>query len=343
MADQFFDRIIHGDALTVLRRLPGESVDCIVTSPPYWQLRDYGVPEQLGREESIERYIAKLSVVFDELRRILKPHGTCWVVLGDSFASSWACNRRSLIKNGSPSVKDRCDRLSGLKEKDLIGIPWRVAFALQDHGWYLRSDIVWHKPNPMPESVQDRPTRAHEFIFLFTRSSKYFYDAAAIRTPPSPAFLRELKTGYRGTAQKNFHANGVQDASSTKRRILERTWAKIDKQRGHGRRHEGFNGRWDALSKQEQQALGANRRSVWTVATAGFKGAHFATFPLDLITPCILAGCPKGGIVLDPFFGSGTTGVAAKRAGRHFIGIELNPAYVRMAHERLMEEKKSKV
>lgn len=263
-----------------------------------------------------------------------------------------------------------------LKPKDLIGIPWRAAFALQADGWFLRQELIWAKPNPMPESVRDRCTRAHEQIFMFAKSGKptiwrasdtgewssspnlservahptdedpdatrarwrgfdYFYDADSIKNPPSDALLRQIAEGYRGSDTKDYGEGGAQSASGTKSRIIENARKKIDKQRGHSRRHAGFNERWDALSKSEQAALGSNKRSVWTVAPKPFKEAHFATYPPDLIEPCILAGCPVGGTVLDPFFGAGTTGLVAQNNGREWIGIELNPAYAEIARKRL--------
>lgn len=332
-------RIITGDALESLKALPDESIDCCVTSPPYWGLRDYGVEGQIGREKSPEEFAAVLVTVFREVRRVLKEQGTLWVNLGDSYASAWPCSRVNAVGNGSlenGKRENRPSRLpSGTKEKDLIGIPWLVAFALRADGWYLRSDIIWAKPNCMPESVTDRPTRSHEYIFLLSKNRDYFYDADAIRNPPSPELLKQIEEGYNGKATKDFSESGVQDASETKSRIIENARKKIDKQRGHSRRHDGFNDRWDNLSKEEQMALGSNKRDVWTVAPANYKDAHFATFPPDLITPCILAGSRAGGTILDPFAGSGTTGQVALEHGRNFVGIELNPSYVKLIEARL--------
>ena len=195
-------------------------------------------------------------------------------------------------------------------------IPARVALALQADGWYLRSDIIWSKPNPMPESVQDRPTKAHEYLFLLSRSERYHYDAAAIREPYAESTLTQFETPYEGLGIKDYAAAGVQNPSDIKRRIT-------DKQRGHGRRHAGFNDRWDAIPKAEQVGAGANRRSVWTVATMPYAGAHFATMPEKLVEPCILAGCPLGGLVLDPFVGSGTVVAVAQRLGRRGVGTDL--------------------
>lgn len=334
-------QIIQGDCRTSLAQIPDNSVNCCVTSPPYWGLRDYGVDGQIGREKSPEEYVVALVAIFREVKRVLREDGTLWLNLGDSYASSWPCSRINSIGNGSlPNGKPaaRPPRMpDGLKEKDLIGIPWMVAFALRADGWYLRSDIIWAKPNCMPESVTDRPTRSHEYIFLLTKSRKYFYDAAAIRNPPSPELIQQIEQGYNGHATKDFLGVGVQDASATKSRIIDGYRKKIDKQRGHSRRHDGFNDRWDALTRAEQMLCGSNKRSVWTIAPANYADAHFATFPPDLIKPCILAGCPAGGTVLDPFAGSGTTGEVATEYWRNFIGIELNPDYIPMIEQRLKQ------
>lgn len=328
--------IIVGDCRNALGKIPDESVHCCVTSPPYFGLRDYKVEGQIGLERTPDEFVSSLVSVFREVRRVLKNDGTLWVNLGDSYASGWSCNRINKVGNGSPQPEERRNKLvSGLKEKDLIGIPWMVAFALRADGWYLRSDIIWHKPNPMPESVRDRPTRAHEYIFLLTKCRRYFYDADAIKEPPSEELLKkQIADGYNGQATKLFEDAGVQNASDTKSRIIEGKRRTIDKQRGHSRRHDGFNDRWDNLTKEEQMVCGSNKRSVWTVAPANYTGAHFATFPPDLIKPCILAGCPSGETVLDPFLGSGTTGQVALELGRKCIGIELNPEYAELARQR---------
>lgn len=220
--------------------------------------------------------------------------------------------------------------ITGLKPKDLVGIPWRVAFALQADGWYLRSDIIWSKPNPMPSSVKDRPTTSHEYVFLLSKSARYHYDGQAIAEPLAESTLREIAEGYNGQATKDYESAGVQDPSSVKARIIA---GKRGKNEETGdRRKDGFNERWDSSTP----ALTRNRRTVWTIPTQPFKGAHFATFPEALVEPCILAGCPEGGTVLDPFTGSGTTGVVALRHHRRFIGIEINPAYAAMATRRIL-------
>jgi DNA modification methylase len=284
-------RLITGDALTVLRRLDAGSVHCCVTSPPYYALRDYGVAGQIGLEKSLNEYVAKLVEVFRGVKRVLRDDASLWLNLGDSYAG------------GSRKERDADDKLPqrgmttrpGGFSKQLLGVPWRVAFALQADGWILRSDIIWHKPNPMPESVRDRPTKSHEYLFLLSkRPAYYYYDADAVREP--------LAT--------SLHAPGN---------------LKLDSSRND---HDRMNRIWG-------NPLGRNRRTVWTIPTQSFKGAHFATFPERLVEPCVLAGCPKGGVVLDPFAGAATVGVVCQRLGRRFIGVELNPAYVAMARTRL--------
>lgn len=319
---------IHtGDALEVLGRMAAGSVHCCATSPPYWGLRDYGVEGQLGLERSFEDYIAKLVEIFRKVRRALRDDGTAWLNLGDSYAGYWGDNyaHRPFGEDRSPDAstpphKQSLDfRSCGLKPKDLMMMPARVALALQADGWWLRSEIIWHKPNPMPESVQDRPTSAHEKIFLLSKSERYWYDAEAVKEPA------KWPDGPNAPDKiKSPHGQGFTRRSN--------------KQRGHGRRHAGFNDRWDAMSKAEQQVKGANLRNVWTVATQPFNGAHFATFPPALIEPCIKAGCPKDGTILDPFGGAGTTGLAADRLGRHAILIEINPEYAEMARKRIQDD-----
>lgn len=319
-------RILTGDCREVLKTLPDASVHCCVTSPPYFGLRDYGVAGQIGLEPTPDEFVAELVAVFQEVRRVLRDDGTLWLNLGDSYSGHNPTGFRpgNETKNGGASNKNGVGRIDGLKPKDLIGIPWRVAFALQADGWYLRSDIIWHKPNPMPESVTDRPTSAHEHIFLLSKSARYFYDSEAVKEAAVAADLGEMDGGSQ-RARDGSNANGGRNY-------------RTDKQRGHGRRHAGFNGRWDAMPKAEQQALGRNLRNVWTVATQPYSDAHFATFPPALIEPCIKAGCPTGGVVLDPFGGAGTTGMVADRLGRNAILIELNPAYAAMTSNRIEDD-----
>lgn len=288
------NEILEGDCLAKLKEFPDESVDCIITSPPYWALRDYGVAGQLGLEKTPELYIKKMVEIFRECRRVLKEEGTLWVNIGDSY-----------------------------KDKNLVGVPWMLAFALRADGWYLRQDIIWHKPNPMPESVRDRCTKSHEYVFMFSKNVRYYYDADAIKTEgKNPQdHLRRLAQQKNGNkSEPNEKQNGLR--------------IRIDKQRGHSRRHAGFNERWDAMPREEQM-MKANKRSVWSVATMPFREAHFATFPEKLVEPMIKAGCPLGGVVLDPFMGAGTTALVALKLDRQYLGIELNPAYIKIAEERL--------
>jgi DNA modification methylase len=324
--------IRQGDCREVLKTLPDGSVHCCVTSPPYFGLRDYGVAGQIGLEPTPDEFVSELVDVFREVRRLLRDDGTLWLNLGDTYARSdkkggsgfGGKNQKYLGDNYERAV---ADIPHGLKEKDMIGVPWRVAFALQADGWYLRQDIIWSKPNPMPESVQDRCTKAHEYIFMLSKARTYFYDAAAISEPQKEVSIARADRANTGT-----HAPG----QPAHRCIAGPRERKTDKQRGHSRRHAGFNDRWDQMEKAEQCSGSRNKRSVWTVAPAGFAEAHFATFPPALIEPCILAGCPKGGMVLDPFGGAGTTGLVADRFGRDATLIELNSEYAEMARRRII-------
>ncbi|MAH45793.1 hypothetical protein CMI37_08175 [Candidatus Pacearchaeota archaeon] len=273
-----------------------------VTSPPYFGLRDYGHDGQIGLDDSLDEYVRDLVQVFQDVRRVLRDDGTLWLNLGDSYASttkgSGGASAKQDSNAGSRYSPRRVDLPDGVKPKDLMGIPWRVAFALQADGWYLRSDIIWHKTNPMPESVKDRPTKGHEYLFLLSKSERYFYDADAIKEPAS-----QSKAG-----------NKVRHC------------------------HDGTRWRADHLGASipwVNGGQGRNKRSVWTVTTTSYKGAHFATYPPDLIEPCILAGSPDHGTVLDPFTGSGTTGAVAIKHGRRFIGTELNSDYGDLARERM--------
>lgn len=324
------NQVLHGDALTQLKLLKDQSVNCCVTSPPYWNLRDYGVVGQIGLEDTPEAFILRLIEVFREVKRILYNDGTLWVNIGDSYASQGKnrtpeqAKRKSNL-NGSTESQEQSliqkSKICGdLKAKDLVGIPWMLAFALRADGWYLRQDIIWSKPNPMPESVTDRCTKSHEYIFMLSKSPQYFYDAESIRKAPATSSLKRLSQNIdnkKGSERVPNKTNGAMNAV-----------IKLDKQRGHGRRHAGSNDRWDSMTLLEQQSMGANKRSVWECATKPFSEAHFATFPPELIVDCIKAGCPIDGIVLDPFFGAGTTGLVARKLNRNFIGIELNEKYI---------------
>lgn len=333
--------IYCGDSLNVLKTLPDKSINCCVTSPPYWGLRDYGNDGQLGLEKTPEEYVDKMVAVFKEVRRVLRDDGTLWLNLGDSYnGRGKAGNGEYQNKHtefGKPSVhKERFGvptNIKNLKPKDLVGIPWMVAFALRADGWYLRQDIIWHKPNPMPESVTDRCTKSHEYIFLLSKSQKYYYNQESIL---------ETATGYDGrkdTLMKgsNKYKTGVvpnQSEHTTAASGHERWRFKNLQDKGQQTQsmHE------NRLNGYEYLSPVRNKRSVWTVNTKPFKEAHFAVFPEELIVPCIKAGCPEGGIVLDPFMGSGTTAVVSRKLNRNFIGIELNEKYIQISQKRLRNQ-----
>jgi DNA modification methylase len=301
-----------GDCREVLASLPANSVDCVVTSPPYWGLRDYGNEGQLGLERTPEEYVANMVAVFAEVRRVLKPSGTCWLNLGDSYSTHAAGKVDDPMKtSGLAGVRtqevarklkaERTEyRNSPLPEKNLVGIPWRVAFALQADGWYLRSDIIWSKPNPMPESVTDRPTKSHEYLFLLTKSPRYYFDADAVREPHSDD--RPLNP-YR------LDKPGIPNRGTNP---------------GMTGKNLGVFG----------NPAGRNIRSVWNIATRPYPGAHFAVFPPELPERCIKAGSPQAGLVLDPFGGSGTVGMVANRLSRRAILIDLNPEYLKQQMTR---------
>jgi len=292
--------IEFGDCRDIMRRWAafGFKTQTCITSPPYFGLRDYGHPGQIGLEPSPAEFVAHLVEVFREVRRVLRDDGTLWLNLGDSYAGSGKGGGGSFESERRGWSKRNDGALHDLKHKDLIGIPWRVAFALQADGWYLRQDIIWHKPNPMPESVRDRCTKAHEYIFLLSKSERYYFDSEAIKVP--------AKTSSEGN---RFGGSKYGDSDDPK--------------------HATKSGN---VSKEYDKA---NKRSVWTVPTKPYKGSHFATFPPDLIEPCILAGSRPGDIVLDPFMGSGTTAQVALQHGRQYLGCELNPKYTELQNERI--------
>ena len=313
-------KLLQGDCRDVLKTLPDCSVHCCVTSPPYFGLRDYGCAGQIGLEPTPDAYVAELVAVFREVKRVLRYDGTLWLNLGDSYAGGG--NYRGVNSEATLSDKQRSNggargvsqllgakNTPGCKPKDLIGIPWRVAFALQSDGWYLRQDIIWHKPNPMPESVTDRCTKAHEYIFLLAKSPRYYYDAEAVKEKQTESTVARAAYGWNGRTDDN--SNGARTGSTFKR--MAESGEKIGTIPADGLR---------------------NKRTVWTVSTKPYREAHFATFPPDLIQPCIRAGCPAGGTVLDPFGGSGTTGEVAASEGRNAILVELNPAYVELQKSR---------
>jgi DNA modification methylase len=357
-------RIIIGDAFEQLALLPSESVHCVVTSPPYWGLRDYGIAGQLGMERTLGEHLSSIVEVFREVRRVLRNDGTLWLNYGDSYATS--VNGRSAADTKASGKDDRTFRdkpfstigpiydpagggkgggarrgLSGnkgcggdetnipagrvvaggqLKPKDLCGIPWRVAFGLQEDGWWLRQDIIWSKPNPMPESVTDRCTKSHEYLFLLTKSARYYFEQEALREKAAPSSLARWGQdidGQAGSDRVPGKTNGTMKAVGGIRR-----------HRPNGAPTQEFVPGGNTCGVPE---AGRNKRSVWTIATARYFEAHFATFPPALVEPCILAGCPKDGTVLDPFGGAGTTGLVAVRLGRNAILIEINPEYAEMA------------
>lgn len=377
------NQIIQGDALEQLTKLPDKLVNCVVTSPPYWGLRDYGtasweggdincqhtaarinplkvggftgerlrkeggsenekylsykdicpscgavkIDNQIGLEKTPEEYVSKMVELFCEVRRVLRDDGTLWLNLGDSYAHSLrqsgtkyagklANASKGQIKNGFKPLP------KGMKEKDLCGIPWLTAIALRQSGWYLRQDIIWHKPNPMPESVTDRCTKSHEYIFLFSKSQKYFYDYKSIREPWTSGRKDMAKLGKPRSGAAYLSQDSIADNTNKQQAVEESIY-------------KGFN---EYFKNNPAVEMMRNKRSVWTIPTQPYKGAHFATFPAKLITPCILAGCPIDGIVLDPFAGSGTTLFVARELGRKYIGIELNPEYIKLIEKRLEQE-----
>ncbi|HBN8226101.1 DNA-methyltransferase [Pseudomonas aeruginosa] len=337
---------IHvGDCLHELQTLPDESVHCCITSPPYFGLRDYGVDGQIGLEQTPAEFVARLVEVFREVRRVLRDDGTLWVNMGDSYASiaggyapEGSAGKHDIVSRNTRGAVRRGHRRNpaeGLKQKDLMGIPWRLAFALQDDGWYLRQDIIWHKPNPMPESVRDRCTKAHEYLFLLSKSPRYHFDQDAIAEPLAPASVARLGQGgwddQHGSDRVPGKTNGAMKVVGG-RRSKRNSFARETKSSAgtHGQKAQHRPDRPDIDYSDTR-----NKRSVWTVPTAGFKGAHFATFPPDLIRPCVLAGAPRGGLVLDPFGGAGTTALVAMQEGRRSVLIELNPEYASIARHRL--------
>lgn len=332
-----------GDCRDIMRQLiaDGARVQCIVTSPPYWGLRDYGVDGQIGLEPTLQEFIANLVEVFELCRQLLADDGTCWVNMGDSYASTggsgfqgakgYRADRSFTQKQllGNVSAK------SGLKPKDLVGQPWRLAFALQDAGWWLRQDIIWSKPNPMPESVGDRCTKSHEYLFLLTKSERYYFDQEAILEPVSPnthARLSQNVQAQIGSARANggTKTNGPMKAVGRGVGWGHGTDA-AERGRGRVKNNASFD---EAMAVMPNTR---NKRSVWTIPTESFSGAHFATFPCALVEPCIVAGSRVGDIVFDPFLGSGTVAQVAQRLGRHWAGCELNPEYVELITQRTQQ------
>ena len=285
-----------------------------MTSPPYYALRDYGVDGQIGREATPKDYIMRLTEVFTEVRRILRPDGTLWLNISDTYAGKG--NQGEYVDAKNPHGRNGQAvalnyKVEGCKSKDMIGIPWMLAFALRDAGWYLRNDIIWMKENPMPESVKDRCARCYEHIFLFSKSRKYHFDYKAISEPIAPATAQRLK---RGISERNKYGIAIPGQAQQQT---------INRPREHGE-----------ITEDKINPL-RNKRDVWIINTVPFKGGHYAAYPPKLVETCLLAGCPEGGIVLDPFMGSGTTGMVAKQLNRHYIGVELNPEYADLALARI--------
>lgn len=388
--------ILQGDCIETLQKLDDKSINTCITSPPYWGLRDYGESDQLGLEDTPEEFVENLVKVFREVKRVLRDDGTVWLNLGDSYSSGGRTTTTNQTLRGDKNYGvTRPKPSKGIKPKDLIGIPWRVALALQQDGWYLRQDIIWHKPNPMPESVKDRCTKAHEYIFLLSKNPKYYFDNESIKedcvTKPTKKNPNKNHGKYKTQENESAHRQGIHGKRGDKL-IKERTklpkqkdlvkflrsktsakllanntdipltkiehwfradeagfaypsiedWKKIrdyiddwsddffsiDKSLTH------YELKTDAVIQKNKK----NKRSVWTVSTKSFKGAHFATFPMDLIEPCVLAGCPEGGTVLDPFGGSGTTGIVAVNHNRNATLCELNKEYIEIAKKRIEDQ-----
>ena len=296
--------ILQGNKIETLKSIPDNYVNCCITSPPYYGLRNYNAENQIGLEETPEMYIEKLLNVFNEVKRILRPDGTLWINIGDSYAGSGQGFGGTQKGKYGGEYKNVIQKVKGCKPKDLIGIPWMLAFALRDIGYYLRQDIIWHKPNPMPESVIDRCVKAHEYLFLLSKSPKYYFDNSAIKEPATtPAHIRD-------------RANEVSNIEMP----------------GGGRRYSS------GAREYNKDGL-RNKRSVWSVTTESLGVEHFAVYPQKLILPCVLCACPENGIILDPFMGSGTTAVVAIKNLRNYIGCELNPDYIKIAEKRIESEK----
>lgn len=331
-------RILRGDCLEVLRTLPEASVHCVVTSPPYWRQRDYGMAGQIGLESTPEEYVDRLTKIFAECRRVLRPDGTCWVNLGDKWASGGNGGGGSFMADRGPAwdhakgAKGWRNPPTGYKDKDLVGVPWMLAFSMRADGWYLRQCNIWAKPNCMPESVRDRSTAAHEYVFHFSKKNDYWYDADAARTPATPGTETRLAQNVESQAGSDRGNGGGKTNGRMKAVKMS------DKQRGHSRKHNGFNGRWGAMPVAEQRAESANLRSVWWISPAQYREGHYAVMPDALAEICIAAGCPPGGVVLDPFGGAGTTGLVADRMRRDAVLIELNPEYADMAKRRIQAD-----
>ena len=309
--------ILCGDALAMLKTLPSDSIHCCITSPPYYGLRDYGEAGQIGLEETPDEYVARLTAVFREVRRVLVPEGTLWLNIADSYAGSskgaWSTppaqrpkTKHRYVYAAEDPAANIPTQWPGIKPKDMIGIPWMLAFALRGDGWFLRSDIIWHKPNAMPHSAKDRPVNCYEHVFLLAKSQHYYFDYTILQVPAAQSSVQRIRRGFNGAK----YSGGAPGQSS---------------QAIHQPRAPG-----------EAPAM-RRGRDIWSIGTNNYRSAHFATYPPELVKPCILAGSPDGGMVLDPFFGAGTTGVTAITLGRQYIGIEISPDNCRIAEARIAE------
>jgi DNA modification methylase len=327
--------ILIGDCRERLRELPDASVHCCVTSPPYFGLRDYGADGQMGLEPTPDEFVAGMVEVFREVRRVLRDDGTLWLNIGDSYTTGASVSDRKSDPKAVGDVSKGMRRIGtpdGMKAKDLIGIPWMLAFALRADGWYLRQDIIWSKPNPMPESVRDRCTKAHEYVFLLSKGPRYHFDAEAIAEPVALSTVARLSQDV----ESQLGSDRVPGKTNGTMKAVGRGGRNAFRGQGANRDTEAGPANRDGRDMRDVGAGDTrNKRSVWEVATQPFSEAHFATYPPALIEPCILAGCPKGGTVLDPFGGAGTTGLVADRLGRNAILIELNPEYAEIARKRL--------
>jgi len=315
-----------GDALDILTAMPDASVDCIVTSPPYWAKRDYGIGGQYGREDSPAGYVVTLRDVFAQIRRVLADDGTCWLNLGDSYSAGNGTPHGIHAYVGNGLVGRQA---AGLGTKNLLGLPWRVALALQEDGWIIRNAVVWHKPNAMPESVRDRLNCRYELIFLLVKSRRYWFDLDPIRTPHPPVPASRARREPAGRHPGSARCSGQRPGSS-------RSPSRPQKYGPHTRQVTGAR-RYGTSRNNRRHHNGRNPGDVWSIPTRPYRGPHFAAYPLDIPTRCIQAGCKPGGMVLDPFCGTGTTGLAALALGRRFTGIDLNPAFAELAAERLRQ------
>ena len=316
--DKHINTILCGDALETLKDFPDESINCCITSPPYYGLRDYHKKGQIGREATVEEYLNRLVEVFREVKRVLKKDGTCFVVMGDSYAGT--SSKKEQRDPQYPKGRNGQDlsitqKVLGYKSKDLMGIPWRLALLLREDGFYLRSDIIWHKENAMPEACRDRPTRSYEHIFLLSKSPRYYYDYEQMAEP------------MKGVSKKRY----VRGRKPDNKYLKENSGAKLQKI-NEARKYGEYKG--DNIPQFR------NKRDIWTINTTSFRGNHYAAFPPKLVEICMLAGCPKGGVILDPFIGSGTVGFVALMQDRNYIGIELNEEYVNLARKRIKTEVK---